>query len=57
MEWVGVCTKGYQSPNLSFVCETKLGTMLPRRRRDKPIENTTMEEEMRRLLVRLDAWR
>jgi hypothetical protein len=51
---VGVCAKWYQSLNFISVRE-KFDTMPPRRHRDRPVENPTMEEEMRRLCARLDA--
>jgi hypothetical protein len=37
------------------LCERKLGTMLSRRRRERPIVNVAMGEEMRQLRARLDA--
>jgi hypothetical protein len=39
--------KWYKEKVIEALFERKLGTMPPRRRRDRPIANTTMEEEMR----------
>jgi hypothetical protein len=51
---VGVCIKWYQSRN--NLCEKrKFRIMPPRRRRERPVVNATMEEEMRQLRARLDA--
>jgi hypothetical protein len=50
----GVCIKWYQSRNK--LCEKEIFRIMPpRRRRDRPVVNAAMEEEMRQLCARLDA--
>jgi hypothetical protein len=39
--------KWYKEKGIESLCERKLGTMPSRRRRDRPVANPTMEEEMR----------
>jgi hypothetical protein len=53
-EWLWIFIKWYYSPNCALF-EEELGTILQRRCEDKPVPNTTMEEEMRKPRARLDA--
>jgi hypothetical protein len=44
----------YQCQNYALY-ERKLGTMLPRRHKERLVVNAAMGEEMRQICVRLDA--
>jgi hypothetical protein len=58
--WWGFASSGIRALIFSVdkqekIERRKLGIMPPRRRRDRPVVNATMEEEMRQLCARLDA--
>lgn len=52
---MGVCIKGYQSPNLVLSKKEDSKTMSPRRHRERAVENASMGEEMRQLHAILEV--